>query len=48
MPSRANTVEDITRSDGPGYDATYAFPKRFLDSYFDTVYTNGTSEVFHR
>ena len=46
--SRPNTVDNITRSNGPGYDAIYAFPKRFLDSNFDTVYTNGTSEVFHR
>lgn len=27
---------------------TYAFPSRFLDSNYDVVYTNGSSEVFHR
>jgi uncharacterized membrane protein len=28
--------------------ATYFFPARFLDSNYDLVYTDGTSEVFHR
>jgi hypothetical protein len=27
---------------------SYAFPARFLDSNYDVVYTNGSSEVFHR
>ena len=45
---RANVVNDITRSSPGNYLAVYAFPKRFLDSNFNTVYTNGTTEVFHR
>ncbi|MGP7996202.1 MAG: hypothetical protein ACLPKI_02520 [Streptosporangiaceae bacterium] len=28
--------------------ATYRFPAAFLDAYYSLVYTNGTSEVFHR
>jgi uncharacterized membrane protein len=28
--------------------ATYVFPSDFLTSYYDLVYTNGSSEVFHR
>jgi hypothetical protein len=28
--------------------ATYVFPADFLTSYYDLVYTNGSSEVFHR
>jgi Predicted membrane protein (DUF2206) len=32
-----------------GNDVTsYAFPSRFLDSNYDVVYTNGSSEVFHQ
>lgn len=27
--------------------ATYAFPAAFLNSHYDLVYTNGSSEVFH-
>ena len=46
--SRTNVVDDITRSVSGSYSATYAFPKRFLDDNFDLVYTNDTSEVFHK
>ncbi|HTT54256.1 MAG TPA: hypothetical protein VMH35_22930 [Streptosporangiaceae bacterium] len=28
--------------------ATYVFPARFLDANYSVVYTNGSSEVFHR
>ncbi len=28
--------------------ATYAWPDPFLNTYFDTVYTNGDSKVYHR
>jgi hypothetical protein len=27
---------------------TYIFPAGFLDANYDLVYTNGSSEVFHR
>lgn len=46
--SRTNLVNGITRSAAGNYAASYAFPKRFLNSNFDIVYTNGTAEVFHR
>jgi hypothetical protein len=31
-----------------GHAAIYAFPKGFLDDQYDTVYSAGTSEVYHR
>jgi len=46
--SRTNIVNNIAQSDTGGYYAIYSFPKSFLEAYFNTVYTNGTSEVFHR
>ena len=45
---RTNVMDGIVRSNTGAYFETYAFPKLFLDENFDTVYTNGTSEVFHR
>lgn len=45
---RTNVVDGITSSYSGNYAATYAFPKLFLDSNFNVVYDNGTSEVFHR
>ena len=45
---RTNVVDGITRSSTGSYSETYAFPKLFLDENFNTVYTNGISEVFHR
>lgn len=46
--SRTNILNGIARSSGASYSAVYAFPVRFLSDNFDIVYTNGTSEVFHR
>lgn len=46
--TRVNLVDNVTNADTEGYSASYAFPKLFLDSNFNVVYTNGTSEVFHR
>jgi uncharacterized membrane protein len=46
--SPTNIIDNIVRSSTSGYVAVYAFPKLFLDSNFNVVYTNGTSEVFHR
>lgn len=46
--SRTNLQDNITRSVTGNYGITYAFPKGFLDTNFDVVYNNGTSEVFHR
>jgi uncharacterized membrane protein len=46
--TRANFIENFVQSGTGNYAETYAFPSRFLDSNFNVVYTNGTSEVFHR
>jgi hypothetical protein len=46
--TRANIIDNIVQSETGNYSANYAFPKLFLDSNFNVVYTNGTSEVFHR
>jgi hypothetical protein len=45
--TRTNLI-DSTESYTGAYAGTYAFPKLFLDSNFNIIYTNGTSEVFHR
>ena len=45
---RTNIVDGITQSETGDYDSVYKFPTLFLDSNFNIVYTNGTSEVFHR
>jgi uncharacterized membrane protein len=46
--TRANIIDNIVQSETGNYTASYAFPKLFLESNFNVVYTNGTSEVFHR
>jgi uncharacterized membrane protein len=43
-----NTVDNLVESQEGGVSGSYAFPTLFLDSNFNLVYTNGTSEVFHR
>jgi uncharacterized membrane protein len=43
-----NVKDDAVRSLLGSDVTTYAFPWRFLDSNYDVVYTNGSSEVFHR
>ena len=43
-----NLINDVVRSLSDSTSATYAFPLNFLTSNFDLVYTNGSSEVFHR
>jgi hypothetical protein len=45
-----NLKDNIVRSElGTSGDAAqYAFPGLFLTSNYDVVYTNGSSEVFHR
>ena len=46
--TRANIVDNLVQSETGNYLEVYAFPKLFLNSNFNVVYTNGTSEVFHR
>ena len=44
----ANLTDNIVRALSGNNSASYAFPKGFLTSNFNLVYTNGSSEVFHR
>jgi uncharacterized membrane protein len=43
-----NVKDDVVRSLLGSVVTSYAFPSRFLDANYDVVYTNGSSEVFHR
>jgi hypothetical protein len=43
-----NLIDDIVRSLSVNQVGDYAFPGGFLVSNFNLVYTNGSSEVFHR
>lgn len=45
---RTNVVERTALAFFNNQSATYAFPIGFLDSNYDVVYTNGSSEVFYR
>lgn len=46
--SRANVVDRRGRALYDDHTVTYVFPARFLDRNYDLVYTDGSSEVFHR
>jgi uncharacterized membrane protein len=46
--TRADFIDNLVQSETANYAETYAFPSLFLESNFNVVYTNGTSEVFHR
>jgi uncharacterized membrane protein len=46
--SATNIVDGRASSSNSGYSATYQFPALFLAENFNTVYSNGSSEVFHR
>jgi len=46
--SRANTVDRQARALYDNQFASYVFPYRFLDANYDTVFTDGSSEVFYR
>jgi hypothetical protein len=46
--TRANLINNVVQAETSIYIETYAFPRKFLDENFNIVYTNGTSEVFHR
>jgi uncharacterized membrane protein len=46
--STANVVDGRARAYFDDKYVNYAFPSAFLDGNFDLVYTNGSSEVFHR
>jgi hypothetical protein len=46
--SRTNVVLGRARGQIGNFSAVYRWPASFVDTYFDTVYTDGDSEVFHR
>jgi uncharacterized membrane protein len=46
--SQANVVDHDAFALYAEHLATYIFPASFLDANYDIVYTNGSSEVFHR
>jgi uncharacterized membrane protein len=46
--TRENVVEHIARANAAGQTIHYRWPADYLRSQLGVVYTNGTSEVFHR
>lgn len=45
--SSRNVIDNRAESQFSGFDVTYRPPVAFLAANFNTVYTNGSSEVFH-
>ena len=45
--SRTNIVDGLTWGDTSAGELEFKFPKKFLDTYFDVVYSTGTTEVLH-
>jgi hypothetical protein len=46
--SHTNVVLGRARGDTGDYSATYRWPNAFLDNYFDVVFDDGDSKVYHR
>ena len=46
--SRTNVIDHIAETLFNNSRVTYSFPANFLNANYDLVYTNGSSEVFHR
>ena len=46
--THTNVVLGTTRGQAGNDTALYAWPNSFLNDYFDTVYTDGDSKVYHR
>lgn len=46
--SRTNVVLGTTRGQAGSNSSTYAWPNQFLDGYYDTVFSDGDSKVYHR
>jgi uncharacterized membrane protein len=46
--SRTNVIDKLARTTLRNDSATYAFPFYFLNQNYDVVFTDGSSEVFHR
>jgi hypothetical protein len=45
--STTNVVERRARADLGNHNVIYVFPARFLNDYYDLVFTDGSSEVYH-
>ena len=46
--SSTNVIDGRARASYDGHSVSYVFPAGFLNANYDLVYTNGTSEVYHR
>ncbi len=46
--SSTNVIDGRARASYDGHSVSYVFPSGFLNANYDLVYTNGTSEVYHR
>jgi uncharacterized membrane protein len=46
--SQTNTVDGLAQVLWRNHQVTFRFPAAFLNAYYDVVYTNGSSKVFHR
>jgi hypothetical protein len=46
--TRTNVVLGTTRGAAGNVTATWAWPNQFLDRFYDTMYSNGDSAVYHR
>jgi hypothetical protein len=44
----ANVIDGRARATYSGHSVSYVFPTRFLQANYNLVYTNGSSEVYHR
>jgi uncharacterized membrane protein len=46
--SRTNVIDGQAHASINDHSVTYVYPANFLDSNYNLVYTNGSSEVYHR
>jgi uncharacterized membrane protein len=46
--SRTNVIDGQAHASFNDHSVTYVYPANFLDSNYNLVYTNGSSEVYHR
>ena len=46
--SRTNVIEGQAHASFNDHSVTYVYPANFLDPNYNLVYTDGSSEVYHR
>ena len=46
--SRTNVIDGQARASVNDHSVTYVYPTNFLNSNYNLIYTNGSSEVYHR